>query len=494
MICFLLIQMLFISRINSVQMMKPVGDEKWTHNVVEQLSPQAEEYASDVLHNDVEPIIQNVMSQNGLPGTFKFNNIDFGIIPPKLLNVKTHKKQEGNETTIIIDGELNYDGNCDLRVSLLGISSGVKDLRLFSRGRIVLKPTSKKALPFFVGGAQFYLLETPIISFDLDGIAAVCDWPLIREKVRKELYESINKKIVYPNRITIPLSNNVDPMKYRAFTPIGMVAVKLLSAHNLPKKGGIRSLVGQGSPDTYAEICLGAYKYKTDVKKNSQNPNWERDGYWHEFLLELFEGHRLNIRLFDEDTFSRDEFLGEVFIDLQNEFVSQGAENGQEIKLKKNLKFNENRRSQYVIQGTITVAMRWLPLGGSNVDYTGPTELILSLFVHSCTNLVVGGNYDTTVNSYLEIKESNGPYPYKSETKEDEQHPNFEYGKIFQFSRDWKKHYVDINVMDVSGFLFGGIRLTLKELASNPIKKRIKPLNMKNSAMTITLSAYVKTL
>ncbi|CAB4070493.1 unnamed protein product [Lepeophtheirus salmonis] len=192
-----------------------------------------------------------------------------------------------------------------------------------------------------------------------------------------------------------------------------MVAVKLLSAHNLPKKGGIRSLVGQGSPDTYAEICLGAYKYKTD-------------------------GHRLNIRLFDEDTFSRDEFLGEVFIDLQNEFVSQGAENGQEIKLKKNLKFNENRRSQYVIQGTITVAMRWLPLGGSNVDYTGPTELILSLFVHSCTNLVVGGNYDTTVNSYLEIKESNGPYPYKSETKEDEQHPKL---RIWENISIYNDHY-----------------------------------------------------
>ncbi|QQP49866.1 Extended synaptotagminlike protein 2a, partial [Caligus rogercresseyi] len=50
-------------------------------------------------------------------------------------------------------------------------------------------PTSKKALPFFVGGAQFYLLETPIINFDLDGIVAVADWPVIREKVREELYE-----------------------------------------------------------------------------------------------------------------------------------------------------------------------------------------------------------------------------------------------------------------------------------------------------------------
>uniref|UniRef100_A0A0K2U682 Extended synaptotagminlike protein 2a [Tribolium castaneum] n=1 Tax=Lepeophtheirus salmonis TaxID=72036 RepID=A0A0K2U682_LEPSM len=471
-----------------------VGSKEWTQTVVEQLSPQAGEYASDVLHNQVEPIIQKVMHKNGLPGTFRFDNIDFGSIPPKLQNVKTHKKKDVDESSVVIDGEFNYDGNCDLRVSLLGISSGVRDLRIFGRGRIVLKPTSKKALPFFVGGAQFYLLETPVINFDLDGIADICDWPFIRDRVRKELYEDMNKKIVYPNRITIPLSNNVDPMKFRSFAPLGMLAVKLLRAKDLPSKGGIRSLVGQGSPDAYAKVCLGAYRFDSDVKKNSCDPVWEDDGIWYEFLMELFEGHRLNIRLYDEDTFSRNEFLGEIFVDIQDEFVSQGAENGQEIRLEKELLVNENKRSKYEIQGSLSIAMRWLPFGGSNDDYDGPTELILSLFVHSCNNLVLNGDYDAKVNSYLKIFESNGPSPYKTEVEEDDQHPGFGYGKIFQFGKDWRDHSIDIRVLDVSGFVFGNVKLSLEELESSPIVKRIKPINEENPAMTMTLSAFVKTL
>ena len=47
----------------------------------------------------------------------------------------------------------------------------------------MLKPTTK-SLPL-VGGFQICFLERPNIYFDLDGIANIADWPILRRKVRR---------------------------------------------------------------------------------------------------------------------------------------------------------------------------------------------------------------------------------------------------------------------------------------------------------------------
>lgn len=57
----------------------------------------------------------------------------------------------------------------------------IRDFQMSGRGRVVLKPTTK-SLPL-VGGLQLCFLEPPAIDFDLDGIADICDWPILRRKV-----------------------------------------------------------------------------------------------------------------------------------------------------------------------------------------------------------------------------------------------------------------------------------------------------------------------
>ena len=34
--------------------------------------------------------------------------------------------------------------------------------------------------------------------------------------------------------------------------------------------------------------------------------------------METFKGHKLHVRLFDEDTLSRDEFVGKAIVDLED--------------------------------------------------------------------------------------------------------------------------------------------------------------------------------
>ena len=62
------------------------------------------------------------------------------------------------------------------------ILTNSSDLGLSGRIRLVLKPKIDQ-FPFF-GGLQFCFLDVPEISFELDGIADIIDWPPIKRLVR----------------------------------------------------------------------------------------------------------------------------------------------------------------------------------------------------------------------------------------------------------------------------------------------------------------------
>merc|ERR1711971_22259 len=292
------------------------SNDEWIQQVIQQLSPRFGEFASDILSHQVDPLIQKVFSQSNVPNVeFKFTKLEFGDVPPKVENVETHGTPEGQETTksVTIDFDFIYVGNCDLQVSILGIDTGVRDVQMSARARLVMKPTTKQ-VPF-VGGLQFCFLTIPQIGFDLDGIADIIDWAPLKRKVMKELQEDVANRCVYPNFYKIPMSSdgtNIEVVK--AFDPTAVLIVKLCSAENLAKKGGLcgglRSLVGQNLPDPYAKIRLGATVYTTEEIKNDQNPTWSENE--NVFLLDTVKGHNVRIDFYDMDSFSRDNFLGKI--------------------------------------------------------------------------------------------------------------------------------------------------------------------------------------
>ena len=98
-------------------------------------------------------------------------------------------------------------------------------------------------------------------------------------QIRKSLDEDIAKRIVYPNKILIPMTGSaMDPMAVKAFEPMGALGVRMLRGSGLPKKSGLRTLIGQHKPDAYAKIKVGATMYETEVVKNTTDPEW--DGKW----------------------------------------------------------------------------------------------------------------------------------------------------------------------------------------------------------------------
>ena len=70
----------------------------------------------------------------------------------------------------------------------------------------------------------------------------------------------------------------MDPMAVKCFEPMGALGVRMLCGSGLPKKSGLRTLIGQHKPDAYAKIQVGATMYETNVVKNTTEPEW--DGKW----------------------------------------------------------------------------------------------------------------------------------------------------------------------------------------------------------------------
>ena len=92
-----------------------------------------------MLNSEVEPLVQKSLKNNEkdpkgnmLPGMdFRFIKTDFGSVPPKISNMRTHKAETDNmdgdtAKSIVIDFDVEYQGDCNIQVELMGISSGVR--------------------------------------------------------------------------------------------------------------------------------------------------------------------------------------------------------------------------------------------------------------------------------------------------------------------------------------------------------------------------------
>ncbi|EEB15002.1 conserved hypothetical protein [Pediculus humanus corporis] len=91
----------------------------------------------------------------------------------------------------------------------------------------------------------------------------------------------------------------------------GKVKVKILSGRNLPVMD--RS---SDTTDAYVEIKLGNTTYKTDVCRKSLNPQWNSEWYRFEVDDSELQDEPLQIRLMDHDTYSANDAIGKVYLDL----------------------------------------------------------------------------------------------------------------------------------------------------------------------------------
>ena len=127
--------------------------------------------------------------------------------------------------------------------------------------------------------------------------------------------------------------------------------------------GGLRSLVGQNLPDAYAEISLGALQFTTSVVKNTQDPVWE-DDFKAIFLLDSTIGHEIHFNFYDEDSFTRDQFLGKIIRKVEDLPTKELIEESWELM--DDAKENDSKHP-IDVSGHANIQLEYLSLSPSEV-------------------------------------------------------------------------------------------------------------------------------
>jgi len=488
------------------------GDVGWAGDVLQQLSPRVSEMCTKLLNSRVEPLVQGALAALNLGSkAFKFTRINLGHVQPKITNIRTHGAVS-DMNRIVLDFDMIYDGNADIQVAILGTASGLKNVKIAGRARIVLSPTMNQ-LPL-VGGIQLFFLTKPEIDFDFDGLAKIADLPVIKKKIKEDLLKDLNEQAVFPNRVTIPLSWTANPQMIWQPQISGILGVKLKSVKGLPRRGGMRKLIGQDRPDVYGIVSVGSKEWNTNVVKNSQAATWNE---WYEFPLEVVDGHLVEINMYDDDTGSNDEFLGYAALDVHSamqtpHFLSTQKKIGAANILQSNqplisrstkakLEMVHGRKTKYAnISGEIDLEMAWMPLVNVPGAPTGKlfpssTDAVLSIFVYSANNLVKFTSGPMPAGHLPSpraiIKVAN--YTSITETAKKTQQATFNHGEVYMLQSNWKTQTLVIKVEESdSGKSFGSISIPLTSLQGKDLVQELKPLNPAQPSITITVSASIR--
>ncbi|XP_035219692.1 C2 domain-containing protein 5-like [Stegodyphus dumicola] len=91
----------------------------------------------------------------------------------------------------------------------------------------------------------------------------------------------------------------------------GKVKVRILAGRNLPVMDR-----ASDTCDAFVEIKLSNNTYKTEVFRHSLNPEWNSEWFRFEVDDEELQDEPLQIRVMDYDTYSANDAIGKVYIDL----------------------------------------------------------------------------------------------------------------------------------------------------------------------------------
>lgn len=104
---------------------------------------------------------------------------------------------------MIIDFNIAYFGDTKVKVEYKGISAGIANIQFEGNLRVLLKNFTEESTP---DGAEIMFLALP--KFDYELLNALAPFELFSsgELFRSIIDELITEKLVFPNKITIPLS------------------------------------------------------------------------------------------------------------------------------------------------------------------------------------------------------------------------------------------------------------------------------------------------
>ncbi|XP_074550890.1 extended synaptotagmin-3 [Halichoeres trimaculatus] len=279
----------------------------WVNKVLEQAWPFFGMYMEKLLKENIQPAVR--LSSPALK-MFTFTKIHFGHIPLRITGMRAYT-HEVDHKEVILDMNICYEGDVDIDAEVQApITAGVKGLKLEGMMRVILEPLIGQAP--LVGGVTYFFIRRPTLEINWTGMTNLLDSPGFSSLSEETIMDIIASLMVLPNRMCIPLIDQVKVDQMRFPLPRGVVRVHLLGARDLVAKDTYMLGLVKGKSDPYATLRVGNRHFKSKTVKENLNPTWNEV---HEFVVHEAPGQELEVELFDEDT-DKDDFIGQYHLDL----------------------------------------------------------------------------------------------------------------------------------------------------------------------------------
>ncbi|XP_026127710.1 extended synaptotagmin-3-like [Carassius auratus] len=301
----------------------------WINKILQQAWPFFGMYMEKLLIDNIQP---SVRSSSPHLKTFTFTKVHMGQNAPTITGVRVYT-HELETKEVILDFNIIYDADVDIDADVKpAIKVGVKGLQLQGMLRVILEPLIGQSP--LVGGVTMFFIRRPVLQVNWTGMTNVLDGPGLSHLSESAIVDIIASLMVLPNRMCIPLIDQVkvDQMKFPL--PRGVVRVHVLEARDLVAKDTHMMGLVKGKSDPYTVLRVGNKQFKTKTIKETLNPRWNEV---YEFVIHEAPGQELEVELYDEDT-DADDFLGRYSLDcgdvrknreLDKWFILEDIENGQ---------------------------------------------------------------------------------------------------------------------------------------------------------------------
>uniref|UniRef100_A0A671W6J2 Extended synaptotagmin-like protein 3 n=1 Tax=Sparus aurata TaxID=8175 RepID=A0A671W6J2_SPAAU len=246
----------------------------WVNKVLQQAWPFFGMYMEKLLKENIEPAVR--LSNPALK-TFKFTKVHFGHIvkcgcPLRITGMKAYT-HEVDQREVVLDLNICYDGDVDIDALVKEpITAGVKGLKLKGMIRVILEPLIGEAP--LVGGVTLFFIRRPTLEINWTGMTNLLDSPAFSSLSEGTIVDIIASLMVLPNRMCVPLVDQVKVDQMRFPLPRGVVRVHLLEARDLVAKDTYMMGLVKGKSDPYATLRVGNRHFKTKTIKENLHPKW----------------------------------------------------------------------------------------------------------------------------------------------------------------------------------------------------------------------------
>ncbi|XP_064166716.1 extended synaptotagmin-3 [Anguilla rostrata] len=279
----------------------------WLNKILQQAWPFFGMYMEKLLKENIQ---SSIRTSSPHLKTFTFTKVHFGQKPLQITGVKVYT-EEVEQREVILDLNLRYAGDVDIDAEVKKpITAGVKGLLLEGMLRVILEPLVGQSP--LVGGITMFFIRRPKLDINWTGVTNLLDSPALSQLSETTIVDIISSIMVLPNRMCIPLIDQVKVDQMRFPLPRGVVRVNLLEAQDLIAKDSFMLGMVKGKSDPYAILRVGTSHFRSKTVKENLDPRWNEV---YEFVVHEAPGQELEVELFDEDT-DKDDFLGRFNLDL----------------------------------------------------------------------------------------------------------------------------------------------------------------------------------